>query len=85
MHYVYVLKSKVDNKLYIGSISNLKRRFAEHNKRLSSATKNRAPVVLVYYEAYVSKTDALGREKKLKQFKNSYTRLKERIEKSLSA
>lgn len=84
MYYLYVLKSKVDNKLYIGSTNNLKRRFAKHNNKLSPATRNRAPFILIYYEAYVSKKDAIAREINLKKFNNTYKRLKERIKNCIS-
>ena len=66
MFYTYVLKSKKDNNLYIGFSSNLKRRLMEHNKGLVEITKSRRPFKLVYYEACLSKTDALIREKELK-------------------
>lgn len=83
MFYVYVLKSQTDNKLYIGRSKDLKRRLSEHNAGLSTATKNRRPFDLVYYEAYKSQKDAIIRENRLKQFKNGYTELKKRIENSL--
>jgi len=83
MFYLYVLKSFVDNKLYIGYTNDLKRRFSEHNSGQNTSTKPRAPFELVYYEAYKEKKDAVIRERKLKQFKNSYSELKKRIENSL--
>lgn len=76
MFYVYVLKSQKDGKLYIGYTSDLKRRFSEHNKGQSLSTKNRTPLILVYYESYCSSYDARIREAKLKKFKNSYKELK---------
>ncbi len=83
MHYVYVLKSKKDDKLYIGCTADLKRRLLEHNAKLSKATSYRTPLQLVYYEAYFSSKDAKTREKRLKRFSGSYTHLKRRIEDSL--
>ena len=83
MFYIYVLKSFVDKKLYIGYTNDLKRRFNEHNEGQNKSTKLRAPFELVYYEAYKSKKDAAVRERKLKQFKNSYSELRKRIENSL--
>jgi len=83
MYYVYVIKSKKDNKLYIGLTQDLKKRLLQHNQGLNKSTKFRVPFVLVYYEAYASVKDAQVREKKLKQFKNSYTELKKRIKNSL--
>lgn len=84
MFYVYVLKSKKDKKLYIGYTSDLKRRLKEHDNGLSMSTKNRRPLELIYYEAYLSQKDALIRESKLKKFKNSYTELKKRLHNNLT-
>jgi putative endonuclease len=64
MYYVYVIKSP--KQFYIGSTNDLKRRFNEHIKNQSIATKNRGPWKLVYYEACLSNKDALHREKYLK-------------------
>lgn len=83
MFYIYVLKSFVDKKLYVGYTDNLRRRFKEHNDGKNLSTKNRAPFELVYYEAYKGKTDAVVRERKLKQFKKTYSELKKRLENSL--
>lgn len=79
MHSVYILKSLIDNGLYIGVTNDLKRRIAEHNSGENKSTKVRRPLVLVYCESYRSRKDALIRERKLKQFRNSYTELKKRI------
>ena len=83
MYYVYVIKSSVDNKLYIGSTNDLKRRLSEHNAGQNKSTMHRKPLELVYYEAYRSKLDSLERERKLKRFNNSYTELKKRINRSI--
>lgn len=66
MHYVYVLRSISDHGLYIGYSSNLKRRIAQHKEKGSLATSYRGPWKLIYYEAYLDRDDALGREKYLK-------------------
>jgi putative endonuclease len=66
MYYVYVLRSKVDGNLYIGSTGDLKRRLSEHNNGESASTKYRRPLDLIYYEASLSRSDALHREKYLK-------------------
>lgn len=79
MHYVYILKSKKDNQLYIGETSDLKRRFKEHNDGKSEATKHRVPFELIYYEAYPNSLLAKQREHKLKKFGQSYYQLKKRI------
>jgi putative endonuclease len=83
MFYIYIIKSKKDNKLYIRFTRDLRKRLLQHNQRLNKSTKFRVPFVLIYYEAYVSTKDARDRERKLKQFKNSYAELKKRIHNSL--
>ena len=83
MYCVYVLKSEKDKRLYIGVTNDLKRRLSEHNAGDTKSTKHRGPFALVYCEVYRSKSDALIRERKLKQFKNSYKELVKRIKSSL--
>ena len=65
-YYPYVLKSKRDGKLYIGYSNTLKKRIKEHNKGLIDATKPRRPLELIYYEACLTKENALKREKYFK-------------------
>lgn len=55
MYYVYILKSKKDNKHYIGSTHDLKRRFNEHQLGKVESTKSRRPLLIEYYEAYRNK------------------------------
>ena len=84
MHYVYVLQSASDSGLYIGMTANLRRRFEEHQRGESPSTKGRRPWTLIYYEAYLARTDAEGREVFLKsgagrkfldkQLKNHFSR-----------
>jgi putative endonuclease len=66
MFYVYLLRSKKDGKLYIGSTSDLKRRFNEHVRGQVESTRNRTPLELLCYEAYQEKLIAERREKYLK-------------------
>ena len=66
MHYVYVLLSEVDGKLYTGCTSDLRNRVRKHNEGNVPATKCRVPLKLVYYEASLSIDDAFRREKYLK-------------------
>ena len=72
-YYVYVLLSKNDGKFYIGFTEDLKRRFEQHNKGESPATKCRRPFELIFYEAYRNKYDALRREKYFKSTKGKTT------------
>src|SRR3989338_5623196 len=57
MFYVYILKSLKDDKLYIGSTNDLKRRLSEHNKGLNRSTKARRPFEIRYYEACKSEDE----------------------------
>ena len=66
--YVYVLKSKKDNKFYVGFTKNLKLRFEQHKKGLAESTKARLPFSLIYYEACLNQQDATHREKYLKSY-----------------
>jgi putative endonuclease len=66
MHYVYVLRSTSDGGLYIGYSANLRRRFQQHVQGDSFATSYRGSWTLMYYEAYLERDDALGRERYLK-------------------
>lgn len=65
-YYTYVLKSSIDNELYIGWTYNLKERLLENNSGEVHSTKNRIPLELVYYEGCLSKDKAVAREKTLK-------------------
>jgi len=66
MHYIYVLKSRRDDKFYIGCTNDLRGRIALHNSGRVESTKSRKPFDLIYYEASLNKEDALKREKYLK-------------------
>lgn len=66
MYFVYILKSKTKNWIYIGFTDNLIKRFKEHNNKFARSTKAYAPFTLIYYEAYANKTAAQKREIKLK-------------------
>ncbi len=67
MYYVYILQSlKKNNWLYKGSTSDLKKRFKEHNSLKNFSTAPYAPFRLIYYEAYLLKSDAEARERYLK-------------------
>ena len=83
MFYTYILKSKQDGDLYIGSTNDLKRRFIEHNQGFNPSTRHRMPLELIYYEAYKSEDDARHREHNLKLRANALNQLKRRITKSL--
>ncbi|MCB9315084.1 MAG: GIY-YIG nuclease family protein [Lewinellaceae bacterium] len=63
MHFFYVLYSLKDGRLYKGYTSELGQRFIKHNAGGSTSTKHRRPLVLIHLEAFVTKAEALNREK----------------------
>ena len=65
-YYTYVLRSKTDNKFYIGWTDDLISRHKKHQKGDVDATRFRRPLQLVYYEACLDKKRAIMREKQLK-------------------
>lgn len=66
VYYVYVLMSEKDGNLYIGYTPNLKDRIHKHESGYVTATKERRPLQLIYYESYLSRVDAKKREIYLK-------------------
>lgn len=52
--------------MYIGCTSNLQRRVTMHNNGNVTATRNRQPLELIFYEAFLSQDDAFAREQWLK-------------------
>jgi predicted GIY-YIG superfamily endonuclease len=65
MFYVYILKCK-DNELYTGCTDDLKDRINRHQKGGIPATKDRLPLKLASYFAFLNKYKAYEFEKYLK-------------------
>jgi putative endonuclease len=85
MFYLYILKSKRDGQLYIGSTNDLRKRFKEHNEGKVFSTKFRTPFELIFYEAYKAEKDARKRESNLKLRSKAFAQLKKRITYSLKS
>ncbi|WKK80982.1 GIY-YIG nuclease family protein [Marivirga arenosa] len=67
---VYVLYSPNHKKIYIGYTSDLKNRIDSHNIYSNKGyTKKYRPWDILYTEQFLSKSDALKREKQLKSAK----------------
>ena len=62
MHYVYILRSKKDEKYYYGSTIDLQKRLHYHNTGKVRSTKNRRPLEICYYELCKTKREAIKRE-----------------------
>jgi len=62
MHYVYVLYSEKDKKLYIGRTDNLRQRYKQHTLGNVVSTKTRGKLILIYYEAFYIKESSVKQE-----------------------
>ena len=69
MFYIYVLKSQKDNGFYIGQTNNLENRLKRHNAKQVRSTKSRAPLEIIYSEKFMTRAEAMQREKYLKSLK----------------
>lgn len=84
MYYVYVLKSLKNDKIYVGRTDNLKRRIQEHKAGKTWTTKRFLPIKLIFCEAFLSKQDAIRRERYFKTSKGKSS-LRQIIRESLKA
>lgn len=67
MYYVYLLDNQTDKSWYIGMTEDLNERLKRHNAGDGARTTSRKEGwKSIYFEAYLNKNDALGREKFLK-------------------
>jgi len=69
MFYVYILKSEVKGKYYIGYTSDLVQRIKNHNRGKNVSTKSGIPWKIVYSEEFEDKRSAWLREKQIKSYK----------------
>jgi putative endonuclease len=76
-HFVYILYSKRDGKLYVGCTRDIKKRFNLHNSGQVKTTKYRQPLVLIHKEFFSDKAEAFSRERFLKSLWGA--RLKRKI------
>ena len=83
MYYTYILLSLKDWKFYIGYSSDLKQRIKDHFCGKNKSTSPRRPFKLIYYEAHLSKKDAMRRERYFKTDKGKSS-LKQMLRESLS-
>ena len=72
-YFTYVLLSLKDFKFYIGYTNDVERRFLEHEIGENISTSKRRPLVLIYYEAFLAKEDAMRREQYFKTTKGKVT------------
>ncbi len=70
MWYIYIIYSEKINRYYVGIIENLDWRLERHNKGWGKYTKRGIPWKIVYSENYETKSEALKREKEIKNKKS---------------
>ncbi len=66
MPYLYILKSKKDGNLYVGTCDNLEKRIENHNNGRVKSTKTRRPLELMYSKTFGSLSEARKKEWELK-------------------
>jgi len=70
-HYVYLVQCE-DGTYYTGYTTDVGRRVEEHNAGEGAKyTRSRTPVELVHVESYASRSAAMSREYRIKQFRRS--------------
>jgi putative endonuclease len=77
MYFIYIIKSLIVTRYYIGSTEDLERRLSDHNSGKVKSTKAYKPWKLVYSERFDTKSAALKRERQIKSYKsgNSFKKL----------
>jgi len=66
MYYVYILRSELSRRYYIGYSDAPDRRLLEHNSGKVKSTRPFRPWIKVYQEIYETETLAMKREKEIK-------------------
>ena|SRR6516162_8589344 len=69
MFTVYVLRSKVTQRYYVGHSKNSWKRLHDHNDGKVRSTKAYRPWEIIYTECYDTKNEAFKREREIKSYK----------------
>lgn len=69
MFYVYIIRSEITGKHYVGCTKDLETRMKQHNKRQNLSTRNGAPWKLLVYKTVENQEQAYNLEKKVKSYK----------------
>ncbi len=70
MFFVYIQNSVGSDKYYIGSCADQSTRINQHNTGRNVSTKHGLPWVIKYTEQFEARTEALRREKEIKNKKS---------------
>ena len=68
--YTYILESLTTGKLYIGQTADLDKRIFRHNNGGSRYTKGKGPWKLLFSIGFMTRSEAILLENRLKRFKN---------------
>jgi putative endonuclease len=66
MYYAYVLKSVAFDFYYKGHCENIEERLKEHNSGMTKSIKPYIPFLVVYFEIFDTRDQAINREKYFK-------------------
>jgi len=66
MFYAYVIKSLKAEYFYKGHCENLEKRLKEHNSGMTVSIRKYIPFIVVYFEEYKTRQEAIEREKYFK-------------------
>ncbi len=67
---LYILRSERDSSFYIGHTANVAERLRRHNEGRSPYTRAKIPWSLVHKEEYLTRSEAVNRERELKSKKS---------------
>ena len=81
---LYILYSPSHDQIYIGYTSHLLQRFKSHQQLGKDWTARFRPWTLIYCEYFTEKTEAIKREKQIKQYRNRL-RIRSQIKKQFQA
>ena len=70
MFYVYILRSLVNNRYYVGCTNDLENWLDKHNHGYVQSTKTYRPWEMIYHEAYGTLIEARKREREIKSWKS---------------
>ncbi|MEJ2048597.1 MAG: GIY-YIG nuclease family protein [Calditrichota bacterium] len=70
MWYIYIIYSEKLDRYYVGYTDNLSWRLERHNLGWGRFTKGGLPWKMVHHEKFQNKTDAIKRERKIKNKKS---------------
>ena len=70
IYFVYIIFSKKLDRYYIGFTSDIKSRIEKHNQKHKGYTGKANDWILVYFEEFETKKEALLREREIKNWKS---------------